>query len=191
MRLCDVTPHQYHSASLIPQCGSKLTRVFPTLEALWKDSRRIDKQTVCISYPEVPSYLRPRAPWGAAFGQCDPCQASSFIGSMLDGGLIGTGDRSQGMSRNNGAPKISLCRLWSTRGGRRDMELRGVARRARSPQPQQFSSTMGKSDKEAEIKRQRRSSTHLFYITAASLALFRSRFALFRFLGQLWSSTRQ
>lgn len=40
------------------------------------------------------------------FGHCDPCQASRIIGSMFGGGLVGTGDRSQGMARNNGAPKI-------------------------------------------------------------------------------------
>ena len=53
----------------------------------------------------------------AAFGAHDPCQASRSIGSILGGGLVGSVGRSQGMSMNNGAPRIPACRLWSTRGG--------------------------------------------------------------------------
>lgn len=91
---------------------------------------------------QKPSYLKFRVADGAAFGFDDPCQVFRTIGSILGGGLVETGDRGQGLTGPEDFFLKTLEYTWRAE----FLEQRGDARRAWSPQPQQFSNVYGETD---------------------------------------------
>lgn len=130
------------------KCGSKLTRICSTLAALGGVSCRVQaiipRHCVYGGRPASNS-----GPYGAHLGIENPCQAFSIIGSDIGRWPCWVcRSRSRMRQETTGLPEISPRKTFGVHVERGVDVERGVFRGdARSPQPQHFLSSMGKTDK--------------------------------------------